>query len=241
MKLPFILPVLQSASARFEAQSPRERLLMIAAFGALFYFVADAAVLTPQLREQRQLRAQTEIAQAETQRLNQQIAELSARLASNNGTEREAELAALRQIIAEADALLSENDGGSLRLSALLSSMLRTTSGLKLMSLKTLPVVPLLPRTGPKAADGSDLRPAPPITGSANAIPDPPPVAVYQHAVEIAIQGNYLALLPYLEKIRRYPRRLFWTSASLEVIEHPVSVLRLTITTLSEQQMAPLE
>ncbi len=241
MKLPSIRPLLQIASARYEAQSPRERLLMIAALGALLYFVMDAAVLTPQLRELRRLRAQAETAQAETQRLNLQIAELSARLASNNGSEREAELEALKRVIAEADALLSENDGGSLRLSALLASMLRTTSGLTLMSLKTLPVVPLLPRSGPKAADGSDLRPAPPITGNANSVPEPPPVAVYQHAVEIAIQGNYLAMLPYLEKIRRYPRRLFWATASLEVIEHPVSVLRLTITTLSEQQLAPLE
>ena len=59
--------------------------------------------------------------------MNAQIAELSAKLAKNNDASRQAELDELRRIIAEADALLSEDDGGSLRLSALLESMLRTT------------------------------------------------------------------------------------------------------------------
>jgi hypothetical protein len=44
-----------------------------------------------------------------------------------------------------------------------------------------------------------------------------------------------------MEKLRRYPKRLFWTSASLEVVKHPDSILYLTITTLSEQQTIPLE
>ena len=241
MKLPDLSPLLQSANALFEAKTPRERLLMIAAIGALLYFVTDAAWLRPQHHQLRQITTQTETQQADIQRLNTQIAELSARLAKDNGSDRQAELEELQRIIAEADALLSEDDGSSLKLSALLGDMLHTTPGLKLVSLKTLPVLPLLPRSGPKAADGTDLKPSPPMTGSAKNVPEPPPVAVYQHAVEIVIKGNYLALLPYMEKLRHYPKRLFWTSASLEVVKHPDSMLHLTITTLSEQKATPLE
>lgn len=241
MKRLSLPPLLQTAGAQFNAKTPRERLLMAAALAALMYFITDASVLRPQHQQLRQLDAQIDTQQGELQRINKQIADLSARLAKNNSTDREAELAELQRIIAEADALLSEDDGGSLKLSALLEAMLRTTPGLKLMSLKTLPVVPMLPKTGPKAADGSDLKPSPPITGSAKDVPEPPPVAVYQHGVEIVIKGNYLALLPYMEKLRNYPKRLFWTSASLEVVKHPDSMLHLTITTLSEQRATPLQ
>ena len=241
MKLPDLSPLLQSANALFDAKTPRERLLMIAAIGALLYFVTDAAWLRPQHHQLRQITTQMETQQADIQRLNTQIAELSARLAKDNASDRQAELEELQRIIAEADALLSEDDGSSLKLSALLGDMLHTTPGLKLVSLKTLPVLPLLPRSGPKAADGTDLKPSPPMTGSAKNAPEPPPVAVYQHAVEIVIKGNYLALLPYMEKLRHYPKRLFWTSASLEVVKHPDSMLHLTITTLSEQKATPLE
>ncbi len=238
---PLLSPLLGPLCARFDARTPRERMLMVAAVGALLYFATDAMLLRPQQHLLRQFVAQADTKQAELLRVNAQVAELSVKLAKNNDASRQAELDELRRLIAEADALLSEDDGSSLRLSALLESMLRTTPGLQLMSLKTLPVTPLLPRTGPKAADGSDLKPSPPITGGAKAAPEPPPVAVYQHAVEIVIQGNYLALLPYMEKLRRYPKRLFWSSASLEVVKHPDSRLHLTITTLSEQKATPLE
>lgn len=245
MKLPNLCRLLQPAFAQFERKTVRERLLMLFAAAALLYFVTDFSVLSPQQQATRLLNAQIDAQQADLQRLDRQIAELSARLAHANASERQAELDELLRLISEADALLSEDDGGALKLSALLDAMLRTTPGLQLMSLKTLPVTPLLPR-GPQADDGSAIRPAVPITGKAGKpddtpAADMPPIAVHQHGVEIAVKGNFLALLPYMEKLRRYPRRLFWTSASLDVQQHPDSVLRLTITTLSAQKSAPLE
>ncbi len=240
MNRPEFSRLLQSACAEFERKTVRERLLMLFAAAALLYFIIDFSVLSPQDRQLRQLNAQIDTRQAEIQRLDHEIAALSARLAKANATDRRAELDELLRIIAEADALLSEDDGSTLKLSALLDAMLRTTPGLQLLSLKTLPVTPLLPR-GPQAADGTELKPAPPITGKDPAASAPPPVTVHQHAVEIVVKGNFLALLPYMDKLRRYPKRLFWTSASLDVQQHPDSVLHLTITTLSAQKTAPLE
>ena len=232
-------PQWQAAIRAFEGKSSRERMLMLSALLAALYFMVDLTVLSPQHKRIRQWQAQAEVNHAEVQRVQKQVAELSAQLAALNAGDKQAELDELVRIIAEADSLLSEDDGGSLKLSALLNTMLRTTPGLKLMSLKTLPVVPLLPR-GPQAADGSELKASPPMVGGKPA-PELPPVAVHQHGVEIAVKGNYLALLPYMEKLRRYPKRLFWTNASLEVVRHPDSVLRLTITTLSEQRQTPLQ
>jgi MSHA biogenesis protein MshJ len=241
MKPSTLRPLLQSACVQFDRKTLRERLLMMAAISALLYLIVDASVLTPQASQIRQLQADAETRQTEMERINMQIAALSARLAKENSSDREAELDELKRIIAEADALLSEDDGSSLKLSALLETMLSTTPGLTLVSLKTLPVMPLRARSGPTATDGTALKSAPPIMRGSPSSPDPPPAAVYQHGVEIAIKGNFLTLLPYMEKLRRYPKRLFWTSASLEVVKHPDSILYLTITTLSEQQTIPLE
>ncbi len=239
MPLPSSLVSWQRSAARqFAGKSPRERLLMLVAALALVYVIADVSALTPLQRQIRQSQVQTDAQQADIAALNREIATLSAQLAGQNAADKALQLQELQRIIAEADALLSEDDGGSLRLSALLGTLLRTTPGLKLVSLKTLPVVPLLPR-GPQAKDGTALKPAVPVTGKAEA-PEPPPVAVHQHGVEIVIQGNFLALLPYMDKLRRYPKRLFWTSASLDVIRHPEAQLRLSITTLSEQKASAL-
>jgi len=241
MNLPDIRQWLQPASAQFESKTVRERLLMVFAAAALMYFIVDISVLTPQAKAERRLRAQIEAQQADVQKLDRQIAELSAKLAKANASDRRAELDELLKVIAEADALLSEDDGGSLKLSALLNAMLRTTPNLQLVSLRTLPVTPLLPQ-GPQAGDGSELKPAVPMLGQdKDAAADAPPLAVHQHAVEIAVKGNFLAMLPYMEKLRRYPKRLFWASASLDVQQHPDAVLHLTITTLSAQRTAPLE
>ncbi len=223
----------------YARKSARERTLMLFASLAFVYVAADFGLLTPAQRRQRQAETQTDAQQTALNKTHREIAELSRQLAGVNSLEKEAELRALQQIIADADALLSEDDGSSLQLSAMLDAMLRTTPGLSLVSIKTLPVVPLLPR-GPEARDGTPLKPAMPITGKSPA-PEPPPVAVYQHGVEIVMQGNFLALLPYMEKLRRYPKRLFWTSASLEVIKHPDAQLRLVITTLSEKTVSVIE
>ncbi len=240
MNLPDIRQWLQPACAQFESKTVRERLLMVFAAAALMYFIVDISVLTPQAKTERRLREQIESQLADVQKLDRQIAELSAKLAKANARDRRAELDELLKVIAEADALLSEDDGGSLKLSALLNAMLRTTPNLQLVSLKTLPVTPLLPQ-GPQAGDGSELKPAVPMLGKDKDAAAAPPVAVHQHAVEIAVKGNFLAMLPYMEKLRRYPKRLFWASASLDVQEHPDAVLHLTITTLSAQRTAPLE
>lgn len=238
-----ILPTLNSfaaqAARRFAQRTPRERLLMLVAALAAVYVITDLSFLTPHQRRLRQWQVQADEQRAEIAKINSQIASLSQQLASQSPTAREAELQELQRIISEADALLSNDDGGSLKLSALLEAMLRTTPGLKLVSLKTLPVVPLLP-AGPQAKDGTPLKPAMPVTGKRSDIVTPI-VTVHQHGVEIVIEGNFLTLLPYLEKLRRYPRRLFWTSASLEVVQYPDALLHLTLTTLSEQKASVLE
>ena len=227
----------QSIIQRYDNKRLRERVLSLTAACCLIFFIIDTLVLTPQTKHFKNWTDQLASQQQESEKIAEQITRLSALLARTASPAEQARLDALVGLIAQADALLAEDDGGSLNLPALLKTMLQTTPGLQLMSLRTFPVLPLVPAPSDKAA----LKPSPPIfSGKDNADRDPPPTEVHQHGVEILIKGNYLALLPYMDALHRYPKRLFWTDAQLEVTAYPQALLRLTISTLSEQKVTPL-
>lgn len=227
----------QSIIQRYDNKRLRERVLSLTAACCLIFFIIDTLVLTPQTKHFKNWTDQLASQQQESEKIDEQITRLSALLAHQVSPAEQARLDALVGLIAQADALLAEYDGGSLNLPALLKTMLQTTPGLQLMSLRTLPVLPLVPAQSDKAA----LKPSPPIfSGKDNADRDPPPTEVHQHGVEILIKGNYLALLPYMDALHRYPKRLFWTDAKLEVTAYPQALLHLTISTLSEQKVTPL-
>lgn len=230
----------QSIIQRYDNKRLRERVLSLTAACCLIFFIIDTLVLTPQTKHFKNWTDQLASQQQESEKIDEQITRLSALLARTASPAEQARLDALVGLIAQADALLAEDDGGSLNLPALLKTMLQTTPGLQLMSLRTLPVLPLVPMV-PAPSDKAALKPSPPIfSGKDNADRDPPPTEVHQHGVEILIKGNYLALLPYMDALHRYPKRLFWTDAKLEVTAYPQALLRLTISTLSEQKVTPL-
>lgn len=230
----------QSIIQRYDNKRLRERVLSLTAACCLIFFIIDTLVLTPQTKHFKNWTDQLASQQQESEKIAEQITRLSALLARTASPAEQARLDALVGLIAQADALLAEDDGGSLNLPALLKTMLQTTPGLQLMSLRTLPVLPLVPMV-PAQSDKAALKPSPPIfSGKDNADRDPPPTEVHQHGVEILIKGNYLALLPYMDALHRYPKRLFWTDAKLEVTAYPQALLRLTISTLSEQKVTSL-
>jgi MSHA biogenesis protein MshJ len=107
---------------------------------------------------------------------------------------------------------------------ALLEDMIGRKSGLRLLSLKTLPVAPLLEKkAGGEEKDGakaSDDR------KSAS-------VGLYKHGVEIKLEGSYQELAEYLARLEKSGQKLLWSSVSLSAEKHPRVVLTLTVYTLS--------
>ena len=100
------------------------------------------------------------------------------------------------------------------RIPALLEEMIGRRSGLRLVSLRTLPVKPVLE---PKSGAGA------PAAGA----------ALYKHGVEIRLEGGYAELVAYLERLEKSPRKLLWNSVTLSAENHPRLVLTLTVFTLS--------
>lgn len=217
---------LLSGAIQFESKSLRERVLLFTVSSVLLFFAFDALLLTPQKKQIRVWAAQIDAQQEEEKKINRQIAQLSAQLKQRSTSDKKDQLDALLALIAQADALLSEDNGAPLQLTELLRTMVQTTPGLTLMSLKTLPVVPL----PPPLVNDKDAATASKLAAS----------TIHQYGVEIAIKGNFLALLPYLDKLHRYPKRLFWSEARIDTFSYPDSTLHLTIRTLSGQKVTPL-
>jgi MSHA biogenesis protein MshJ len=226
---------------RFNRMTLRERAVLLAAMAAVMYFVLSQVLVGPDEARSKALKKRIEAQNAELATVRRDIVELSDLLARNPNAPQQAALDGLKQTIAEADTLLAQLDSAAPRAAGeVLREVLGATPGLELVSLKTLPVAVVFQSKPPVA---------PPKQGAVAAILAPdakgatpkvemaprPPRTIYRHGIEISIKGNYLALLPYLEKLQKYPGRLFWADASLDVQGYPVAVLKLTVYTLSGQ------
>ncbi len=73
--------------------------------------------------------------------------------------------------------------------------------------------------------------PAPPPTAPVVTAPAVP--LLYRHGVELAVSGNYLDMVRYMEALEAMPAQLIWSKASLTVDEYPNARLTLRVYTLS--------
>jgi MSHA biogenesis protein MshJ len=230
-----IIEALKLRLARFDGMSLRERALIVAAAVAVVYFVLDLLVIGPNEARSKALRQGIEKQKVELETSRKMMSVFSGALEHDPNAKQQAQLDAIKRTIVEVDALLAEFDSAAPQAAgAILREVLGATPGLELVSLKTLPVaVAFETKAAPVVA-------ANPAAGVAVAAPKPeptprPPRSIYRHAIEISVRGNYLALLPYLEKLQKYPGRIYWSDVSLEVETYPLWIMKLTVYTLSPQ------
>ncbi|MDE3020467.1 MAG: hypothetical protein KGI54_01255 [Pseudomonadota bacterium] len=96
------------------------------------------------------------------------------------------------------------------KMPALLEGLVRADPQVRLVSLKTLPTVVL------------DTGPTPVLEG------DP----IYQHAVEITVEGNFFDLVDYAQRIEQLPWQMYWSGLKLEVVKWPKEKMTITLDTL---------
>ena len=213
-------------AARYDALQLRERwLVAVAVLGGIFligYSVfVDPAMKRAQLAERSELEQRVQLAN-----MQQQMAVLLSPSQDPDVAAR-IELDRLKkQLGALADRLVAVE--GSLvppqRVPALLEDMIGRKAGLRLLSLKTLPVSPLLE----KKSDAEQ-------TGAAKAVDKlvASSAGLFKHGVEIRLEGSYQELAAYLERLEKSQSKLLWSSVSLSAEDHPRLVLTLTVYSLS--------
>jgi len=221
---------------RFDRLNLRERAGIVAAVAALMYFVLHLSVIAPEESRRKGFQRRIDAQNSELATVRKDLAELTGLLAHDPNAQQQAQIDGMKATIAQANALVAQLDTAAPQVSAVLKELLAASPGLTLVSLKTLPVSVVFQ---PKAAPVAPAKPVPGAAAKPPALPGPT-VTIYRHGIEISIKGGYLDLLPYLEKLQKYPRRLYWGDASLSVQEYPESLLKLTVYTLSGQSGSPL-
>lgn len=213
-------------AAKIDALTERERLLVMGAAVLLTVAMIYFAAIDPAERRSRMLNAQMQSQKEEIATLEKggaikpsdpdaanrgRIEALQAQIKASDET-----LGALQRDLVPAD-----------RMNGLLQEMLARDPHLTLISLRTLPVEPLVPAAAKPARERTGTPPR-------EAEEDKTQQAhVYKHGVEITLQGTYTSLHDYLARLERSPLRMYWWGARLGTEEQPRLTLTVTVFTLS--------
>ncbi|MRV71490.1 hypothetical protein GJ700_07110 [Duganella sp. FT92W] len=244
-------------SAKFDAISMRERLMVGGAVLAAIVFIINTLMIEPALAREKALKSQVmqqrnamsamslEVVQRELAALNDPDKDAKQRLA---------QLTLDNQRMRDALRTMQKGLVAPERMGALLQQLLGN-SRLKLVSLKTLPARGMSdgkfaepepvagPAPGPAPMPGLSLMPPAPAPAGAQgqaAATATPPVKqeelLYRHGVQIVVEGSYLDMVAYMQALEAMPEQLFWGKATLNAQQYPKATLSLTLYTLSLDQ-----
>lgn len=215
-------------AANMDARNQRERALIFFTALILVGGLGNMLVLDPLAAKAKSLRAEQSSQQG-------QLAEIAAKIRAIESSGRSDPDAPMRQKLAELreeqkqTAAALQGTQQSLvapdKMARLLEDMLSQNRGLKLLSLRTLPVSDVLD------AETVPARAAP--AGNGGAVAQPPSSGIFKHGVEISVAGSYADLTRYLENLENLPWRMFWGKVRMKVVEYPQVTLTITVYTLS--------
>ncbi|MGE5491718.1 MAG: hypothetical protein ACM31P_10590 [Actinomycetota bacterium] len=206
-------------AARYGAFSLRERRLIAAALVIGPLMAVYTLLVEPQSIRAKGLERTIAQQRMTMGDLSSQLAALQAQSQVDPDAARKAELAALQQQLGTVDERLKKLQDSLVppaEMNGLLERLLSRHSGLRLISLKTLPPESIL---GAKAgAEGK------PLSGQ--------DFNVYRHGVELQLEGSYPEMLSYLNQLEKSDKKILWGSLNFSVVEHPRSRMTITVHTL---------
>ena len=214
---------------RVDAMSLRERVLIFVMLAAVLVSLVTTSVIDPLIAKQKQLSQQLVQSQAQTQALEAQVqavAEAARRDPDEANKRKLAEVDAQRKSAYAALANMQQGLVAPDRMTQVLRDLLSQNAGLKLVSIKTLPVAPLIEDGKPAEAGAKPQAQATGKTQVTN-------LGLYKHGVKISVEGNYTDLVAYLAALEKMPWRVYWGGVNLSAQEYPNSRLTLTLYTLS--------
>lgn len=212
-------------AARFDALAQRERVMVFIAAIAATLFVIDALFIGPPAARSKALLAQVAQQELALATLQPQIQALEKRLVDPDAANA-ARRDGIKRQIADIDQTLKgmqQSLVGAQRMKALVQEMLARNPRLQLVSLRTLPVAPLVDRSARRETSAA----------ASSEPPAPADAAVFKHGVQITLQGSYADLYDYLGHLEKLSWRMFWSHATLSAEGAPRLTLTVTLYTLS--------
>lgn len=210
-------------TAKWDALSQRERVLILAAATVLVTLPGYTLLLGPALARQRQLADQIAQQKSQAATLETQLRALAERLRADPDAAARKQLELSRQQLARVDHALADLEKGLVSpesMATLLEDMLRRDGMPRLIALKTLPAAALA--TDDQAKPGAKAPASSAEKGH----------GVYRHGVELTVEGGYPDLLRYLTQLEALPWRMFWSKIEIKA-DYPKATMTLTLYTLS--------
>jgi len=207
----------QRYAERIDAASLRERCMMFAAAALVVIAVLEGLLIDPQLRERQRLTTEQSARESEGAKLQAELARLVLLGREDPDREARSRLAALREEITRLNTQITEEQRkftAPERMGSVLQEILARNQRLRLMGMKTLPVVALSEANGAKAGPGVERM-------------------IYRHGIEITLTGTYLDMLGYLTALENLSTQMYWGSMDLSVDEYPTATLKLVVYTVS--------
>jgi MSHA biogenesis protein MshJ len=224
-------PVIAELAKKYDRLPLQQRVAYALFFILLLAFLFNVALYSRQGKALQQLNQQLASQSGELRALriarNTKEAEQARERARHMAAQ--AEIDALSAQIAGAASVLGEGASSNSASGALIRTLIETDRTLQLVSFHTLPGMVFYAPPGDKS--GGQLSGA-----SAQALQR----TIYKHGVELEVRGTYPALLAYMNRLERYPKRLYWSEAKLNVAAYPEAVLKLVVYYLSDQPVSLL-
>ncbi len=215
---------LRLLAARIDERNRRERLLLALTAAVVMLVVWNGLVRAP-LAERRAVavdsvgQLEREIASFEDSRAG--IEEKIAGLKDDSGTspvERVRQrLDALDEVLAERTARLISPD----QMVRALRDVVNADAEVSLVRLRNAGATPVITEPEGESDDGESAA-------DDDGIP-----RVYRHDVELVVEGRYLALLAYLERLEDLEWQFQWEAITVETREYPVTRATVSLSTLS--------
>jgi len=200
---------------RFGLLTRRERGILLAG-GLAVILILGFSFFDSSLARQRILGKQLSEVRAAAEMARAQSQALVIQLAQDPDTRARARIAELSDQTRSLDAQMQGINRGLVppqQMAEILEKILTRDASVKLVGLKTLPVSYLIERKDRKQRDSG-----------AN---------VYKHGIEITLQGRYLDMLNYLDRLEALPWQMFWAEAKMDARDYPAVRITLTVFTLS--------
>lgn len=112
------------------------------------------------------------------------------------------------------------------RMVEVIHDVLTRQRGLKLITLRNLPVTSLVPPTDPTAPGANPAITTPATNTNLGTAP-------YVHPIELIIEGEYTDVLTYVAALEALPWRFRWKTLDLTTKHYPVNRVRIELSTLS--------
>lgn len=213
-------------SGKIDDLSLRERALIFVAAAFMLVSLVNALLLDPPLAQQKVLAAQIVQQQEKMKEIQSQIEALQQTRRGDENSPMRQRLQHIKQELAASNDYIKKLHDRLVpaeKMPDLLEQVLRRSGNLQLVSLKTLPLTPLMEKdAGKNGAEGA--APAAAAEGGRQ---------IFKHGVQITVRGSYLDMLNYLVALEHLPSQMFWGTAQMKVIQYPVAELTLTVYTLS--------